>query len=50
MTNLKRITYWKPIANGLKARPTIEWFDDERGDIKKMKVINWKKARMNQGC
>ena len=40
--NLKRITYWKPIANRPRGRPKIEWFDDVRGDIKKMKINNWK--------
>ena len=44
MTNLKRNTYWKPIANRPRGRPKIEWFDDERGDIKKMKINNWKKV------
>ena len=36
-------TYWKPIANRPRGKPKIELFDDVRGDIKKMKISNWKR-------
>ena len=39
---VKAIYSWKPISRRPTGRPKKRWGDDDRKDIQKIKVPNWK--------
>ena len=38
---LKRVYKWKPMLTRPLGRPKNRWEDDEKNDIKKLKIKNW---------
>ena len=38
----KTIYKWKPYATRPKGRPRLRWEEDDRNDLRKMGVKNWK--------
>jgi hypothetical protein len=41
--NARRITEWKPYKTRPAGRPRLRWMDQVEEDLRKMKIVNWRK-------
>ena len=39
---VKKLTEWEPCSSKSVGRPRLRWLDQVEGDLKKMKVRNWR--------
>jgi hypothetical protein len=45
----RKITNWMPILlNSPKGRPKYSWWDSVRGDLKIVRVLDWKKSVLDR--
>jgi hypothetical protein len=41
--NTRKITEWKPYKTRTVGRPRLRWMDQVEEDLRKMKIVNWRK-------
>jgi hypothetical protein len=46
--NARRITEWKPYKTRTAGRPRLRWMDQVEEDLRKMKIVNWRKKIENR--
>ena len=39
---VRKLTEWEPCSSRAIGRPRLRWLDQVEGDLKKMKVRNWR--------